>query len=117
MLRIQHFLRKVQILLHLRLLAPWNGEQPVEIIANHRRFSGHRAHAAQFLQLGQSFFARFLAELGLGDALFDFGHFITAVLTVAKLLLDRLHLLIEIIFALRLLHLALDAAANTLLNL
>ena len=36
---------------------------------------------------------------------------------VAQLLLDRLHLLVEIVLALRLLHLALDARADALLDL
>ena len=60
--------------------------------------------------------ARFLRELGLLDLLFELGQFVLAVL-VAQLLLDRLHLLVEIILALRLLHLALDARADALLDL
>ena len=37
--------------------------------------------------------------------------------SLAELLLDRLHLLVEVVFALRLLHLALDARADALLDL
>ncbi len=108
---------KVQVLLDLRLLAPRNGQQPVEIVADDRCFGRHRAHATQLLQLSLGLFAGFLGKLGLVDAFFEFSRFIATILAIAKLLLDRLHLLVEIVFALRLLHLALDAAADTLLNL
>ena len=60
--------------------------------------------------------ARLLGQLGLLDALLELGEIVLAVL-VAELLLDRLHLLVEIIFALRLLHLPLDARADALLDL
>ena len=61
-------------------------------------------------------FAGFLRELGLLDLLFELGDLVLAVL-VAKLLLDRLHLLVEVVLALRLLHLALDARADALFDL
>ena len=40
-----------------------------------------------------------------------------ALLALAELLLDRLHLLVQVVLALALLHLALDAAADALLDL
>jgi hypothetical protein len=61
--------------------------------------------------------ARFLGELGLLDALFELASLVAAVLAVAELLLDRLHLLVQVVLALRLLHLALDARADALLDL
>ena len=60
--------------------------------------------------------AGFLRELGLLDLVFELGELVAAFL-VAELLLDRLHLLVEIVLALRLLHLALDARADALLDL
>ncbi len=60
--------------------------------------------------------ARFLRELGLLDLVFDLGELVLAFL-VAELLLDRLHLLVEVVLALGLLHLALDARADALLDL
>ena len=60
--------------------------------------------------------AGFLRELGLLDLLFELGELVAAFL-VAELLLDRLHLLVEVVLALRLLHLALDARADALLDL
>ncbi len=56
-----------------------------------------------------------LRELGLLDLGLDLGELV-AVLLVAELFLDRLHLLVEIVLALRLLHLPLDAAPDALLD-
>jgi len=60
--------------------------------------------------------ARLLRELGLLDLVLDLGELVRAFL-VADLFLDRLHLLVEKILALGLLHLPLDAAADPLLDL
>ena len=60
--------------------------------------------------------ARLLRELGLLDLVFELGELVLAFL-VAELLLDRLHLLVEVVLALGLLHLALDARADALLDL
>ncbi len=55
-------------------------------------------------------------QLGALDLLFEFGEFVLAVF-VAQFLLDRLHLLVEIVLALRLLHLTLHPRADALLDL
>ena len=60
--------------------------------------------------------ARFLRQLGALDLVFELGDLVLAVL-VAEFLLDRLHLLVEVILALGLLHLPLDARADALLDL
>ena len=60
--------------------------------------------------------ARFLRELGLLDLVFQLGELVATVL-VAELLLDRLHLLVEVVLALGLLHLPLDAGADALFHL
>ena len=62
-------------------------------------------------------FARFLRQLGLADALFQLVHLVAAFFAFAEFLLDRLELLVEIIFALGLLHLALDPRADLALDL
>ena len=113
---VEHVLRLSEIPLDLGALAPRDRQDPVEIVAHDGGFGRHRRHLAQLLELGDGLVARFLGELGVLDALLELGEIVLAVL-VAQLLLDRLHLLVEIIFALRLLHLALDARANALLDL
>ena len=47
----------------------------------------------------------------------ELGRLVLAVLELAQLLLDRLHLLVEVVLALRLLHLPLDAGADALFHL
>ncbi len=60
--------------------------------------------------------ACFLGQLGALDAVFQLLKVVATVL-VAELLLDRLHLLVEIVLALGLLHLALHPRADALLHL
>ena len=98
-------------------LAPRNRQHPVEIVAHHGALGRHRAHIAQLLQLALGLGPRLLGELGLLDLLFEFEQFVARVVGLAKLALDRLHLLIQIVLALGLLHLALDPAAYLLLDL
>src|SRR5215470_5482766 len=61
-------------------------------------------------------FACLLRQLGLFDLILDLGELAAAFL-VAELLLDGLHLLVEIILALPLLHLPLDARADAFFDL
>ena len=117
MVGVEHVFGKGQILLDLGALVPRNRQDPVEIIAHDRRLGRHRRHLTQFLQFGGRLVARLLGEFRRLDLFLDLGEIVLAVLAVAEFLLDRLHLLVEVIFALRLLHLALDARANTLLDL
>ena len=70
-----------------------------------------------FLSSCSAFSRGFLAELGLLDPLLDLARLVAAVLAFAEFLLDRLELLVEIVLALRLLHLPLDPAADPLLDL
>ena len=70
-----------------------------------------------FLSSAAAFSRAFLGELGLLDALLELGQLVAAVLGFAQLLLDRLHLLVEVVLALGLLHLALDARADALFHL
>src|SRR5262249_41508499 len=51
------------------------------------------------------------------DALLEVVRFVRYFVEIAEFLLDRLHLLVEVVLALALLHLLLDAPANTLLDL
>ena len=106
----------IEVLLDLALDAPRDRQQPVEVVAHHRRLGRHRAHLLELLQLGQGLVARFLRELGVLDLLLELLD-VVALVAVAEFLLNGLHLLIQIVLALRLLHLALDARADLLLDL
>ena len=113
---VENLLGEREVLLDLGLLVPRDREQPVEIVAHDGGFRRHRRHLPQLLDLVLRLLARFLRQLGALDLLFELGEFVLAVL-VAQFLLDRLHLLVEVILALRLLHLALDPRADALLDL
>ena len=115
-IRVEGLLGLPEVLLDLRLLVPRDRQQPVEVVAHDRRLGGHRRHLAELLELMVRLVARFLRELGLLDLVLELGELVLAVL-VAQLLLDRLHLLVEVVLALGLLHLALDARADALLDL
>ena len=117
MVPIKHRLGELDVFLDPRTLLPRNRQHPVEIVPHHGRFGGHLAHVAQLLQLRIGLFARFLGELGLANTLFQLNQLITAVIGFAEFLLNGLHLLIQIILALGLLHLPLDAVADALLDL
>ncbi len=115
---VQHRLRCGDVLLDLALLAPRQAEQHVEVIAHDGRLGTHRRHGLQLLELARRLSARFFAELQRRDLLGQLGDLVAVALVVAvpQLALNRLQLLVEVIFALRLLHLALDAALDLLLD-
>ena len=116
MILIEDGLRFVDVLLDLALDAPRDGEQPIEIIANDRRFGRHRRHLLELLQLGEGLVLRLFRQLRVLDLILELGD-IVALIGVAEFLLNGLHLLIQIVLALRLLHLALDAPADLALDL
>ena len=70
-------------------------------------------HLAKLFHLGLRLLARLLGELGLADALFELVQLVAALFAFAQFLLDRLQLLVQIVLALGLLHLALDAACGS----
>ena len=69
-----------------------------------------------FFSSASAFDARFLGHVRSLDALFHLVQ-IGALFEVAEFLLDRLDLLVEVVLALALLHLLLDAPADALLDL
>ncbi len=117
MVVVQHLLGAAQVLLDARLHAPRDRQHPLEIVPHHRRLGRHRRHRLQLLDLGQRLLMRLLGQLRVLDPLFQLGDLVGAVLAVAQLLLDRLHLLVQVIFALGPLHLRLDPRLDLLLDL
>jgi hypothetical protein len=115
-LLVEDLLGLGQVLLDLALDAPGDRQQPVEVVAHHGGLGRHRAHLLELLELGQRLVARLLGELGVLDLLLELLD-IVALVAVAQLLLNGLHLLVQIVLALGLLHLPLDARADLLLHL
>ena len=117
MVGIQHFLGMVQVFFDAALFAPRHSQKPVEIVANNGRLGRHRAHGFELLHLRIRFFTRFFRQFRLGDLFFQLSQLTAAIFAFAQFFLNRLHLLVQIIFALGFLHLTLHAPANFLLNL
>ena len=107
----------LQVFLHARLRAPRDCEHPIEIVAHNRGFCRHRRHRLKFLQLSLSLFAGLLRELRVRDFLFKFSDFVRALFAVTQLLLNGFHLLIQIVLALRALHLGFHAGFDLLFDL
>ena len=114
---VEDLLRGRDVVVHLGALLPRHLDQPVDVVAHDRRLRGHRRHQLQLVQLGGRLLARLFRHAGLGDPLLQIAELVGGVLEVAELLLDRLHLLVEVVLALALLHLRLHAAADLLLDL
>ena len=113
---IQYLFSLAQILADARLLAPRQADQRLDEIADDGRFGRHRRHQAQLLQLALRLGQAFLAHAGGLDLLVQFLE-VGAFLAFAEFLLDRLDLLVQVVLALALFHLALDAATDALFDL
>jgi hypothetical protein len=111
---VEHLARVYGIEPLVGALRPRNGDQPVEVGADHRALARLLAHALEPAELALGLLADLVRHAGLGDLL--------AVLldhravVVAELLLDRLHLLAQEVLALLLLrarlHVVADLAAD-----
>ena len=113
---VEHLDRGREVLADLALLAPRQREQRVDVVAHDRRFGRHRRHHLQLLQLGHRLASASFDMLRGLDLLFHLVE-VGVLVALAELLLDRLHLLVQVVLALALLHLPLDAAADALLDL
>ena len=116
MVFVEHLGRKGKVVLDLGFLGPRQVDERVDVVAHHGRFGGHRRHQLELLELGVDFLARFLRHLRRDDLLFEILH-VGALFPVAELFLDRLDLLVQVVLALALLHLALDSATDPFFHL
>ena len=114
---VEHPLGRRDVVLDLGALLPRDLHQPVDVVAHDGRLGRHRRHELELRELGVRLVAGFLRHAGARDALLELGDLVGRVVHLAQFLLDRLHLLVEVVLALALLHLLLDAAADALLDL
>ena len=114
---IQHLLRLAQVFLNAGFNAPRDRQHPIEVVPHHSGFGRHRAHVLELFDLCIRLFAGFLAQLSLSDTGFQLGHFVLAVFAIAQLVLNGLHLLIQIVFTLRALHLGFNTGLDLFLDL
>ena len=113
---VQNLFGGSQIRPDFRRFAPRQINQPIQVVADDRRFGRHGAHVAQFFQFGQRFCIGFRGHFRLFDFGFQFVVFGGTVI-VAQLFLNGFHLFVQIIVALGFFHLLFDAAADFLFDL
>jgi hypothetical protein len=101
----------------LGLLVPGQRDEPVDVVPHDGRLGRHGRHHLELLQLLADLLLGLLAHLLLGDLLFELFDLGLELVLLAELLLDRPHLLVEVVLLLRLLHLLLDARPDLLLHL
>ena len=103
---VEHLARVLRVEPLLRAIAPRDREQPVEVVADHRRLGRLVTHALEPRELSLGLLEHVLGHLRLGDlraVLLDDGP-----LVLAELLPDRLHLAAEDVLPLLLVDTGLD---------
>ena len=114
---VEDHLGVLEVAVLLGLLVPRHRDQPVEVIARHGRFRRHRRHRLEALQFLDRLFLDVLRHPRLFDLLLQVLGFVALVVLAAQFLLDRLHLLVEVVLLLRLLHLLLHARLDAAVDL
>ena len=113
----EHLFRLAEVAAGTGALLPRHVDEPVDVVAHDGGFGRHRRHHLELVQLRRGLGARLLRHAHGFDPLGEVLDLVRRLVHVAELLLNRLHLLVEVVLALALLHLPLHAAANTLLDL
>ena len=114
---VEHLLGVLEVAALLALLVPRHRDQPVEVVARHGRFGRHRRHRLEPLQLLDGLFVDVLRHPRLIDLLLQIVDLVALFVLAAQFLLDRLHLLVEVVLLLRLLHLLLHARLDAAIDL
>ena len=113
---VEHFLGVGEIVADLAFFLPGQRQQHVDVVAHHGGLGRHGRHQAQLAELALDLLAGLFGHAGGADLLLDVLE-VGTVLAFAQLLLDGLDLFVQVVLALALLHLALDAATDALLDL
>ena len=117
MILVQNLLCAFDIFADTGLFAPRHTNKPIKIIAYNRCLGCHRAHLAELFNFFLCALACFLRKLSLIQSLLKLGNFIQTFAIFAKLFLNRLHLFVQIILALRFFHLTLHTVTDALFYL
>ena len=117
MVFVQYLGSMRQVMLHPSPLFPRHGQHPIQIGTDDGGFGRGGRHHLELAELLGGLVDGLLRHPGFLDALLVLFRLVGYVLELAHLFLDGLHLLIEIVLALGLLHLILDPRADALLDL
>ena len=113
---LEHLLCMGEIIIDLGFFLPRQANKHINVITNYGRFSRHRRHQLEFLQLGLRLFTRLFGHLGSDDFLVELFK-VRTLFALTEFFLNRFDLLVQIILSLRFFHLPLDATTDTLLHL
>ena len=117
MIFLEDALGFLDVELVLGVLEPGQREEPVEVVADHGRLGRHRRHHLELLDLALAFLARLGRHLLLAQLLFELLDLVLEFVFLAQFLLNRPHLLVEVVLLLGLLHLLLDPGADAFFDL
>ena len=117
MIFLENALSFLDVELVLGVLEPRQREEPVEVVAHDGGLGRHRRHHLEFLDLALALLASLGGHLFLPKFFFQLLNLVLEFVLLAELLLDRAHLLVEVVLLGRFLHLLLDARADALLDL
>src|SRR5690606_34154231 len=113
---LEHALGGLEVAMHLRARLPRHLHEPVDVVAHDGRLGGHRRHHLELVQLARRLLVDVLRHSRGFDLRLELLQLVRRVVHLAELFLTALHLLIQLVLALALLHLLLDAAANAFLD-
>ena len=114
---VQDLLRLRDVHFAARALGPRQHRQPLDVVAGQRVVGRHRRHAREPVQLLGRLFLHVLRHAGGFDLLAQLLDILLALVHFAEFLLDRLHLLAQVVVALRLLHLVLHLGLDLVAQL
>ena len=114
---VEHRLSFSEVFFLLGVIAPRQRQHPLDVVTQDRSLSAHWAHHLELTRLALKFLAGHSGQVFLSDLRLKLILLAARVFaTTAELLLNRLHLLIEIIVALLTLHLLFDVALDVAIN-
>ena len=117
MVGIQNFLGLGDLDLSAGSLRPGQHREPLDVVARQRVIGRHRRHARQAAQFLERLFLYVVGHARVFDFFLQVFHIALAFVLFAQFFLDRLHLLAQVILALRLLHAILHFALNLVAQL
>ena len=117
MIGVQNFFGFGDLDLDAGCFSPRQYGQPLDVVARERVVGGHGRHAREAAQFLERFFFYFVGHAGVVDLLLQVFYIALAFILLAQFLLDRLHLLAQVILALGLLHAVLHFALDLVAQL
>ena len=114
---VEDFLRLRNVHFHAGRLLPRQDRQPLNVVARQRVVGSHGRHARQAAKFLQRLFLDIVGHSRRFDLLAQFLGVAGGFILLAQLLLDGLHLLAQVVLALRLLHAVLHFALDLVAQL